>query len=385
MGALEAIQKYYKRRDLAAREWKEKGGKVVGYLSNDVPEEMILASGFFPFRISGDPWSGTEEADKYTEPYYNPAVRSIFSMLLEGKYDFLDFIVIPHSSDAIMKLYYHLRDVKQINPSLKLPDLHLFDILHTRFWRTGLYIRDRVHELRKKLEEWSGKEMSNESLSHAIAIGNENKSLLKKVAALRAAEPSRLSGVEALQIIGTSMFIMKEEHNRLLRQFLDETELTARDGVRLFIEGSDLDNLQFYDLVESCEATIVSEDSSWGNRYSDNPVDPSLDPLEAIADRYHLKSPSPRMHSIDRKIEYCLRSAVEAKAQGVIFFFLEWDSAPAWDYPDQKKALEEKGLPTLCFDMQKYWLSDSEKKQLKVGVEQFMEAIRNVQRREMNE
>ena len=379
MGALEIMHKYYKRRDLAAQEWKEKGGKVVGYLSNDVPEEMILASGFFPFRISGDPWGGTVEADKYTEPFYNPAVRSIFNMLLTGKYDFLDFIVIPHSSDAILKLYYHLNDVKQINPSLKLPDLYLFDMLHTRFWRTGLYIRDRLRELKKKLEEWSGQEMSNESLSRAIAIGNENRKLLKKVATLRAAEPPRLSGVDSLQMIGSSMFMLKEDHNRVLRQFLDEDELPARDGVRLFIEGSDLDHLQFYELVESCKATIVSEDSSWGNRYFDDLVDQSLDPLEAIADRYHLKSHSPRMHSIDRRIEYCLQGAGEAKAQGVIFFFLEWDSAPAWDYPDQKRALEEKGLPTLCFDMQKYWLSDSETTQIKTRVEQFVEAIRNRQ------
>ena len=375
MDSLETMQKYYKRRDLAAKEWKERGGKVVGYLSNDVPEEMILASGFFPFRISGDPRSGTEEADKYTEPFYDPTVRSIFNMLLTGKYDFLDFIVIPHSSDAILKLYYNLHDAQQINPSLKLPDLYLFDILHTRFWRTGLYIRDRVLELRKKLEEWSDKEMSIESLSHAIATGNESKRLLKNVAALRTAEPSRLSGVDALQIIGSSMFMMKEEHNRLLHRFLEKAELPVRNGVRLFIEGSDLDHLQLYELVESCNATIVAEDSSWGNRYFDDPVDPSLDPIEAISDRYHLKSPSPRMHSIDRRIEYCLRNAVEAKAKGVIFFFLEWDSAPAWDYPDQKKALEEKGLPTLCFDMQKYGLSDSEKNQIKTSIEQFINKI----------
>jgi benzoyl-CoA reductase/2-hydroxyglutaryl-CoA dehydratase subunit BcrC/BadD/HgdB len=159
MEPLETMQLYYKRRDLAAREWKEKGGKVVGYLSDDVPEEMIRAAGFFPFRISGDPWGGTEEADRYTEPFYDPSVRSILNMLLTGRYDFLDFIVIPHSSDAILKLYYHLRDIRQMDSTLKLPDLHLFDILHTRFWMTGLYIRDRVRELKKKLEEWSGKEI----------------------------------------------------------------------------------------------------------------------------------------------------------------------------------------------------------------------------------
>ena len=376
MGAFEAMQKHYQQRDLAARKWKEKGGKVAGYFCNNVPEEMILAAGFFPLRISGDPWGGTEVADSYTEPFYQPDVRSMFNMLLTGRYDFLDFLIIPHSRDAIVALYDHLHKIKQIAPDLKLPDFYLFDILHTRFWLTGLYIRDRVRELKGKLEEWSGKEISNQSLSRAIAIGNENKMLLKKVAALRAAGPPRISGVEALQIIGSSMFMLKEEHNRLLRQFLKEAgELPARDGVRLFVEGSPIDNLQFYELVESGKATIVGEDNCWGNRYSDDPLDQSLDPLEAIAERYHLKSPCPRMHSLDRRVNYCLQSAVEAKAQGAIFFFLEWDNAPAWEYPDQKKALEGKGIPTLCFEMQKYLLSDPERERQRTRIKQFVEAI----------
>ena len=376
MDAFETMQKHYQQRDLAARKWKEKGGKVAGYFCNDVPEEMISAAGLFPLRISGDPWGGTEVADSYTETFYQPDVRSMFNMLLTGRYDFLDFLIIPHSRDAVVALYDYLHKIKQIDPDLKLPDFYLFDMLHTRFWLTGLYIRDRVSELKKKLGEWSGKEITNESLSRAIAIGNENKMLLGKVAALRAAGPPRISGVEALQIIGSSMFMLKEEHNSLLRQFLKEAgELPARDGVRLFVQGSPIDNLQFYELVESGKATIVGEDNCWGNRYSEDPVDQSLDPLEAIAERYHLKAPCPRMHSLDRRVNYCLQSALEAKAQGVIFFFLEWDNAPAWEYPDQKKALEEKGIPTLCFEMQKYLLSDTDKKQIKTRIEQFVEAI----------
>jgi len=376
MGVLELMQKHYQQRNLAAREWKDREGKVVGYFCDNVPDEMILAAGFFPFRISGDPWGGTELADRYTEPFYQPDVRSMLNMLLSGRYDFLDFLIIPYSRDAILALYYHLGKVQQINPDLKLPELYLFDIPRTRFWLSSRYMRDRVRELKKKLEEWSGKEISNKSLSRAIATGNENKMLLKKVAALRAAEPPRISGVEALQIIGSSMFMLKEEHNKLLRQFLKETDgLPARDGVRLFVEGSPIDNLQLYELVESCSAIIVGEDNCWGNRYSDDPIDLSLEPLEAITERYHLKSPCPRMHFMDKRTDYCLRSAVEAKTHGVLFFFLEWDNAPAWEYPDQKKALEEKDIPTICFEMQKYLLSDTDKEQIETSIERFIESI----------
>ncbi len=44
MSALEMMKKHYEQRDLSARQWKGKGGKVVGYFCDSVPEEMILVS-----------------------------------------------------------------------------------------------------------------------------------------------------------------------------------------------------------------------------------------------------------------------------------------------------------------------------------------------------
>ncbi|MFC1867274.1 2-hydroxyacyl-CoA dehydratase subunit D [Thermodesulfobacteriota bacterium] len=372
----EVMQKHYKQRDLAAREWKAKGGKVAGYFCDKVPEEMILAAGFFPLRLSGDPWHSTEAADKYTEPFYEGFVRSMFSMLLAGQYDFLDFLIIPHSRDSILGLYAILQEVQGFDPDLELPELYLFETLHTRFYLTGLYNRDRVRDLKKKLERWSGKEISNESISQAIAVVNENKALLKKAAELRATEPPHLSGTEALQIIGSSIFMLKDEHNKLLTRFLEEADkLPERDGMRLFVTGSPMDNLQFYELVESCNAVIVGEDSCWGKRYADDPVATSLDPLEAIADRYHLKSPCPWMYPMALRPKYCLQKSLEAKAQGAVFFIDEWDYAQAWDYPDLKEALEANGIPTVCFKKQKYLLSDSERERLKIGIEDFIKKI----------
>ena len=376
MTLFKAMQKHYQQRDLAARQWKKKGGKVVGYFCDKVPEEMILAAGFFPLRISGDPWGGTEAADKYTEPFYEGFVRSMFNMLLTGRYDFLDFLIIPHSRDTIVSLYGTLLEIQELYPDLKVPDFYLFETLHTKFFLTELYNRDRIRELKKKLEEWSGKEISNESLSQAIDIENENRMLLKKVAALRAAEPPRISGVEALQIIGASMFMLKEEHNKLLTQFLDGAgKLPARDGVRLFVTGSPLDNLQFYEVVESCNATIVAEDNCWGKRYSDNLVSTSLDALEAIADSYQNKSPCTWTYPMSLRAEYCLQKAIEAKAEGAISYISEFDYAQTWDYPDLKKVLKEKGIPTICFKDQKYLLSEPERKRLKTGIEEFIKGI----------
>jgi len=264
--------------------------------------------------------------------------------------------------------------LKESNPALKLPALFFLDSVHTTFFSAGLYNRDRMLDLKKQLEEWSGREITNEALSRAIAITNESKVLLKKVAALRAAEPPRISGVEALQIIGSSMFMLKEEHNKLLRKYLNGAkQLHARDGARVFVGGSPLDNLQLYEIIESSKATVVAEDNCWGNRYSDVPIDTSLDPLEAIVDRYHNKSPCPRMYPMSRLTEYCLRSAVEAKAQVAICYVFKHDVAEAWTSPDKIKALEEKGIYTLPLKDQPYLIS--EPGPLKASIEKFVGAI----------
>jgi benzoyl-CoA reductase/2-hydroxyglutaryl-CoA dehydratase subunit BcrC/BadD/HgdB len=376
MGPLEEIKKLYEQRDSAAREWKAKGGKVVGYISDDVPDEIVLAAGFFPFRMSGRPEEGTEEVDKYTESFLDPSVRSILNMLLTGKYDFPDFLIIPHHSDATLKLYHQLWWIHRVNPAITFPPVYFFDVLHTPFLTSSLFVRDRLFDLKKQLEMWSGKEISYEALSRAIAIGNENRVLLNKVAELRITEKPRISGTEALQIIGTSTFMLKEEHNKLLTKFLYGAEsLPEKNGVRLFIEGSDLDNLQFYELAESCNAVIVAENSNWGNRYFDDLVDESVDPMEALADRYHARPSRLRTQTSAQRVDYCVQKALKAKAQGTTFYLLEWDPALAWDQPDQKKVLDEKGIPSICFSDQKYFLSESDRAGIKTGLEQFVETI----------
>ncbi len=230
---LQIFQYYYSHRDAAALEWKKNGGKVAGYFCIDVPEELILAAGFFPYRLSGDPESVTDEADKYTMPVYEGFVRSMLHMLLTSRYDFLDFLIVPHARDSIEYLHSILGTIQQIEPSRRIPELYLFDTLHTKLYLSAAYFSERVRELKDKLEIWAVKDITSESISEAIKICNENRILLKKVAALRITDPPRISGKEALAIIGSSMFMLKSEHNVLLNRFLEETDkLPTRGGTQ---------------------------------------------------------------------------------------------------------------------------------------------------------
>lgn len=40
-------------RGAAAREWKEQGGRVIGYFCSYMPEEIVHAAGLLPYRVMG--------------------------------------------------------------------------------------------------------------------------------------------------------------------------------------------------------------------------------------------------------------------------------------------------------------------------------------------
>lgn len=379
MKAFESLVKYYQGRDIAAREWKKNGGKVVGYFCNSVPEEFIMAAGFFPVRISGDPWGDRSLARKYFLPRSKNReefVHSMLNRLLTGEYDFLDYLVIPHARDTIRRLYVLMVELKGSDPSFSLPELHFLDVLHTPFYMSSVYNRLQMLDFKEVLEQWSGGEIRRESLSEAIATTNENKMLLKKVAELRASVPPRISGVEALQLIGSSMFMSKKDHNKLLKDYLaHSTNQSYGDGVRIYVAGSPMDNLQLYKILESSGVIVVAEDNCWGNRYSDVPIDGTLDPLEAIIDRYHNKSPCSRNYPMSARVDYCLRNAIEARAQGVIFNTYEKDGAEALETPAKRKALEAKGIPSLYLKNQPYLIKESG--QIIDSIKQFVKEIKS--------
>ncbi|NUP88155.1 MAG: sulfite exporter TauE/SafE family protein [Burkholderiaceae bacterium] len=115
----------------AARAAAMQGRKVVGYVGNTAPVELIAASGCMPVRIApaeGDP----SAADALIESFADTDMRLIFSQYCAGAYDMLDLLVIPRSTESQHKLYLALREAWRIGRVTRGPALRLYDILHTQ-------------------------------------------------------------------------------------------------------------------------------------------------------------------------------------------------------------------------------------------------------------
>jgi benzoyl-CoA reductase/2-hydroxyglutaryl-CoA dehydratase subunit BcrC/BadD/HgdB len=385
MTVLDTFRRHYRQRDLAARAWKAAGGKVVGYLCDNVPEELIIAAGFLPYRLSGDPLAGTDAIERYVQPFAPPFsarnrgvgfVDAMLEMLLDGRFDFLDYLVIPHTRKTIQAMYRELDQARAAHPDLVLPELHYLDRAYTPFYASEVFNREHLLELRSQLERWSGQPLTVTALAEAIELTNTSRYLLQRLATLRGADPPQVSGVDALQVIATSFFMPKAEHNQLLRNLLEVPPHSALRGkARLFVGGSPLDNLQLYELVESCGGVVIAEDHCWGNRCGEAPADTSLPPFEALADRYHRQPACSIEFPMARVVDRCVARACTASVDGALFFVMQDDGVHVWDTPDEIAALERNGIPSLHLTRQPYHFHDPEPLRQQLG--QFIGTLRS--------
>ncbi|HEU0167951.1 MAG TPA: 2-hydroxyacyl-CoA dehydratase family protein [Chloroflexota bacterium] len=369
MTALDAFREVYEHRDAPARRWKAAGGKVAGYLCDNVPEELIAAAGFLPYRLSGDPRQGHAALERYVQPFAPPFsarnrglgfTDAMLDMLLAGSFDFLDYLIVPHTRKAIQAYYRELQLAKQLEPALQTPELFYLDRAYTPFYAAEVFNREQVLALHAQLESWTMRTISGSDMADAVALFAENRRLLRQVLALRTADEPRLTGTQALHVIGAAQWMPREEHSRLLRQLLSETLPRAARGARLFLGGSPLDNSQLYELIESQGAVVVGEDHCWGARLAELDLDDSLEPVEALADRYHRKPACSIQFPMCAVTERCLDRARAARADGAIFFVYEGDGVHVWDTPDELRAFEQAGIPTLYLGRQAYGLGDPE-------------------------
>lgn len=329
--------------------------KVIGCLPMYIPEEIIHAAGMLPVTLLGNKEPVTL-ADKHLLTFICEELRSSYDMLMKGKFEFLDGVVIPLICD-------------QIRFTSDFWDMdHPFPFFHQ------IWLSFRVDDMGKKflisefkrfkshLEEFEGASIPLEAIEKSINIYNENRSLLRKVYDLKRTKPGLLSADDIVKLVTSSMLMPKEEHSKLLVEFLSEVEKATaytKDKIGVILIGHPCSppEKKILDLIEELGAIILNDDLFTGYRYFNTDTKLMDDPIESLANHFLDNIPCPIKHypghflNVDRTTpdypDFVINMFNKRGAKGVINLGVMYCDPYDFEYPYLRERLEKEKIPLL--------------------------------------
>jgi benzoyl-CoA reductase/2-hydroxyglutaryl-CoA dehydratase subunit BcrC/BadD/HgdB len=329
---------------LTARAAASAGQRVIGYVSADVPIELILAANALPVRLRGGPNVPTAHADEYLETAFLPETRAIAEQWLSGELDFIDTVIFPRSNDSSQRLYYYLCELQR-RKRCGGPIPVLYD-LATITRQTSI---DHTVKATRQLATSLGAVTSQ--LPQALRRATQRASLLARVQALRIQTPS-LPGSAALNIMRAAEIDWNELFDQALSAWLTNPAL-AQSTPRVLLAGSVPPDDRLHRAVERANGTIVAELVETQHLPR---VAKDGDIVGALALRHH-DGVSPAQQML-RSSTWILDQARATRAQGVVFWLIEEDEALPWELAAQTRALRAAKLPVLALTRQK-WRADA--------------------------
>jgi benzoyl-CoA reductase subunit C len=278
------VEDQYVNYGKRARELKNQGLRIIGYICSFVPLEMITAAGCAPFRMRGNIREPITKGDTLMETIVCPFIRSCFDLSVKGKYDFLSGMVIPHGCDSMVRSYSTWKY------SLDLPFFHFVNIPSVVKDSSFEFFRQELNAYRKSLEKFVGKPITDADLSAAIKVHNKNRTKVRALYEFRKADPPMISGTELTKTLIVAAGLPIEESNALLDEVLAEVGARRaspfRPGPRILIDGPCVDNMELMKIIEDLGAHVVTDTICNGTRDNWPRANENIDPVDAIARRY---------------------------------------------------------------------------------------------------
>ncbi len=341
----------------AVRAWKGagEGRACVGYFPVFVPAEVIWAAGALPVAL----WGGgekieVEQADARLQSFICSISRSTLELGLTGRLDFLDGMLFGSLCDVAR----NLSGIWARN----FPDLYV-DYLHypqnpRSSHARGYYLED-LHRLAGEIGKLTGKVPDDADLSAAIEIYERQRALLRELAALRSAEPWRLSLEEFVLLCRVAGRRPPDQHNAVLREILEllpDRACRPKDGVRVVLEGSFCEQPAFelLQVLDQAHLFVVDSDLARGVRWFREPLPRGSDPWQDLVSAYfeHAEASVVRHGSPSERSERLLQRVRESRADGVVFCTAKFCEPAFYDFVLHKRALERAGISFMALEFE---------------------------------
>jgi benzoyl-CoA reductase/2-hydroxyglutaryl-CoA dehydratase subunit BcrC/BadD/HgdB len=232
----------------------------------------------------------------------------------------------------------------------------------------------------------TGVAVTAETLRAGIETVNAKRAAMHRLAVLRQADPTPISGLDALLANQVFFYDNPSRFTASVNKICDELEqrIERKEGAfmaktpRILISGCPqaVPNWKLPWIVETSGAVIVGEESCVGERgtrnFTKTTGETVEEMMEAIVDRYFevdcaIFTPNPQ------RLAHIEEMVADYRADGVIHYGLQFCQPYLMESMPVEKALEDKEIPCLRIETD-YSMEDVG--QLKTRIEAFIEQLR---------
>jgi benzoyl-CoA reductase subunit C len=351
----------------------KKKKRIIGSTLADVPEEVIHAAGLHPFLILG-----TNEPIRRSSALLPDnacsLARSNLELVLGDQAAFFDGFVLSQVCDTTQ----HLSDIWR----RKLPDHYFENFLAPRQVArpsARAWYAEECRRLRSALGHYTGRQITDEALWESFRLYNENRSLLRRLYAIRQGAPLLMTNREFFDMVKACFFMAKEEHNRLLKEVVEWAEqdrarfADQQGNFKVIMAGIVVEPPAIYDMIDRIKGNIVADNLCTASRYIYHDVEIGPDPAEALADR-HLKKPlfSPINTDPERIPADLVELYRAAGAEAIFYCQIKYCESQAYDLPDIRTLMREEEIPFLELETEYQTIRSS---QMRTRLEAFRESV----------
>ncbi|MFC1808098.1 2-hydroxyacyl-CoA dehydratase subunit D [Candidatus Omnitrophota bacterium] len=343
---------------------------IMGWCSTYVPEEILMAAGFLPYRVMGAPVS-LSLSKSYLAGNLCPSIQSILECALKGDYGFLDGIVIGGMTDATKRLYDAWKQYGNT------PFCHIFHIPKLINDAAIWHYKESIFLLIEYLQDHFKIKINDSDIADAISVCNKTRQLLTDLNDLRRDENPPISSQQMLEVSRLAMISDKKIYNIALEALLKKITLDSspNPGFRVLLTGSFQDQSWFLDIIESTGAKVVCEDMCTRLRYFSGLVDDNTDLIDSISKRYiNSKPPSASLVSLEQRSKHILKLIDEFNVDAVIYYIIKFDDPYLFEFPDMKEILVSHDIPVLRIETEH---NTNAMGQVSTRIEAFIETLKH--------
>ena len=380
------LAEFFGQREQEIRNFKEKGGKVIGFVCMFAPIELILAAGAIPIRIDSGFYEPSKLGDRIVPVEVCPLVRSNIGLAMANLYPYLEFcdaLIFPNTCDGKTKLGEILSDSYPVW-TMDVPRIK-DTVQAKKFWL------DEIKKIMKNIEHLTGTSINRKEIQASIKITLETTVATRRLQELRKG-PHIISGRDAMLVNQVSFFDDIVRWTEKTHSLCDELEqktdnqlyVSPEDTPRILLTGSPMiwpDSWKIPTLIEESTppGLIVSDELCSSDRIFYDPVGvdegTESDMLKAIAERYIMACTCPCFTS-DKgnqdRVDRLQTLIKDFKIDGVIYHVIRGCHLYAMEYLRIKRMLDKENVPIYYLDTE---YSREDIGQMKTRVEAFLEML----------